>query len=870
MILKKRKPNHSINGFIKYLRERIKTFSIVITSLIFIAALGVFLMRLGFIYYPNIKNFLLASLQTNIQVVPNYIKGILVEFDNVYIDMDHENFQRLSYNRKRAIEKDKRIITSDESYVKAKISLGDKKIGARIRLKGDIVDHLEGDKWSFRVKIKGDESIFGMRRFSLQSPKRSAWINEWLLHQWYKYEGLISLRYEYVKLFINGKNYGVYALEESFDKELIENNHRREGPIIKFDESLLHDHNKFDLSTRTSETDAFYSANIKAFRFSKIKKDSILYNQFLLGQKLLDDFRSRKISVSEAFDIKKIAKLYALTNITDSPHSLRWKNVRFYYNPIINKLEMIGYNAYGSALNIKSRDNMSIKNYHFINIVDEFHDLFFRDYDFIKYYTKYLRQMSNKEYIDEFLSSIRSHLLKNLSKIYNEFPAYFFDPIHRYTSQEKINNFLEPGDYPLKIKLGFGNNNQKSKYNIKIANNTFLPIKLNLISVVSKNNKIKLEQILPAKYSSKHLDYFKVECNSCNDDLIDSIITHGIKIDYHILGLKNENKVTKITREDFLIDQHMPKLKSTLGLFHGNKEMFDVNNDTLFINKGDWSLDQSLIFPSGLTILVGPGTKFDLINSSMFISYSQLILEGSKESPIKFFSSDKSGRGFLCIGVENRSLLKNVIFSNLDRPRSKSWALTGSVNFYESPVDIYDCVFSDNYCEDVLNIIRTDFSINNTNFYNIFSDAFDGDFVKGVIRNSNFNLIGNDAIDISGGDVSAYNIIISNAGDKGFSAGENSRLLINNSEVNSSKIAIASKDFSYVNVNNLKISSAEVAFAAYQKKPEYGPATININQFKSNDNIIKKYLIENKSTIIVSGEKIKPNSTNVRSILYDN
>ena len=97
-----------------------------------------------------------------------------------------------------------------------------------------------------------------MRRFSLQSPKRSAWINEWILHQWYKYEGL-ALRYEYVKLYINGKSYRVYALEESFDKELIENNHRREGPIIKFDESLLHDHNRNDLSTVASEADAFFS-----------------------------------------------------------------------------------------------------------------------------------------------------------------------------------------------------------------------------------------------------------------------------------------------------------------------------------------------------------------------------------------------------------------------------------------------------------------------------------------------------------------------------------------------------------------------------------------------------------------------------------
>ena len=86
----------------------------------------------------------------------------------------------------------------------------------------------------------------------------------------------------------------------------------------------------------------------------------------------------------------------------------------------------------------------------------------------------------------------------------------------------------------------------------------------------------------------------------------------------------------------------------------------------------------------------------------------------------------------------------------MDRPKSKSWGLTGSVNFYESPVDIYDCIFSNNFCEDGLNIVRTNFSIFNTSFFNIFSDAFDGDFVSGIIKNCEFKLIGNDAIDISG------------------------------------------------------------------------------------------------------------------------
>ena len=41
----------------------------------------------------------------------------------------------------------------------------------KLRLKGDMVDHILGEtNWSYRVHTKDDEHVFGMRRFSLQDP----------------------------------------------------------------------------------------------------------------------------------------------------------------------------------------------------------------------------------------------------------------------------------------------------------------------------------------------------------------------------------------------------------------------------------------------------------------------------------------------------------------------------------------------------------------------------------------------------------------------------------------------------------------------------------------------------------------------------
>ena len=84
------------------------------------------------------------------------------------------------------------------------------------------------------------------------------------------------------------------------------------------------------------------------------------------------------------------------------------------------------------------------------------------------------------------------------------------------------------------------------------------------------------------------------------------------------------------------------------------------------------------------------------------------------------------------------------------------------------------------------------------------SDAIDVDFSKGVIEKSRFRRFGNDAIDVSGSEISLQDISISDAGDKGISAGENSNVKGDKIEIWHSNIAVASKDRSHIKLNDIK------------------------------------------------------------------
>ena len=91
----------------------------------------------------------------------------------------------------------------------------------KIRLKGDGIDHLRGEKWSFRVRARGEGTLLGMKQFSLHHPRVRNWAYEWLGHRAMRREGVVSLRYKFVDLSLNGKSLGIYALEEHFEKRLI-------------------------------------------------------------------------------------------------------------------------------------------------------------------------------------------------------------------------------------------------------------------------------------------------------------------------------------------------------------------------------------------------------------------------------------------------------------------------------------------------------------------------------------------------------------------------------------------------------------------------------------------------------------------------
>lgn len=783
--------------------------------------------------------------------------------------------------------------TADDDYVKGMIFYGEDMMKAEIRLKGDWLDHLHGKKWSFRIKIKKNNSWENLKTFSIQNPVTRDFLKGYLAHKIFEKEDLLTPRYRFIPLILNNKSLGLYACEEHFEKQLVEHKKRREGPILK-----LSDYGLWALQKLSRTKHKFYklpyfdAAKILPFKQSKMLESPVLKQEFLIAQNLYFEYKNRLNSASEIFDVNLMAKYFALIDLTKAYHGFIFHNQRFYYNPITSKLEPILFDCYTEggpfdfvhraiSANSDFNQNKTIRATMRYNL--------FTDTSFVKRYIHYLGKYSDEKYIKNILSEFKTDIIKNEKLIRKEFQYYHFDSLFLLNNAKEIRKDLPAYKKKFKDNPHYAENYKKFQTNEKKYDSThyegFPEYYVN--AYLEKKDTIKDNSIV------------KIYNFYTNDIIILGTGKNNRKINHFYLPEVNissynkaENKPIELDSDTtakflfFLVKGHFKTFTTDIlqwnspYAFTPQQELmakstfpqsnyYKIKNKTVVFNKKKNVVDEFIIIPKGYKVQFDEGTEIDFINKGGFLSYSPIFINGTKNNAVKIYSSDGSAMGFNVFQAEGKSIIKNAIFDNLSRLNYKGWALTTAVCFYESDVNINNTLFKNNKaCDDQLNIVRSDFILDNCKFYNTFADAFDSDFSTGTVKNTKFKKIGNDAIDFSGSKININNCIIDNINDKGISGGENSTLSVSNTNINNCNIGVASKDLSLVKIESSKIKNCKYAFTAFQKKPEYGPASIIAKKISHNNNETL-FLIEKKSLLILNQKKIPGDIENVTDIFYN-
>ena len=874
MIIKKSHQSHPLINQIILLIKNIKLryYTVFLLLLLLIASVGIggiyYGTKLSGSEYSSVFASFYRFFRPSLNIVTHYFEGLISQPEELSIHIKHLDYQKLAYRVQNARKKGVIGKEEKEEEVNAIIEHNNQNYDIKIKLKGLYLDHLKSDKWSFRVKVKDNKAIFGMTRFSLHSPETRGHIHEWVFQKALQSEGLINLRYKFITVYLNGKKLGIYALEEFFDKRLIENNQRREGIIVKPDRIINSDGNQVDFNSDVVNKNAISPF---VYQQAKVLSDTILSNSYNYLSKSLHLFRNHKIPASSIIDFESTAKYFALSTIFGGQHNHMPANLPFYFNPVTTLLEPIGYDS-NVARNIERYGGMitSPNNAYHSAIFIQYGVLInlFNSDEFYTLFMQQLERMTEKNYFSSFFATIEKELNVNLAILYKEYP--YFDFFKRDFISANINYVKKQLFDEALVKVTFMNQNKINMISVNVDN--LKDVAINLLGleldgdIVYRNNN---ETILKSTIldQPQMVRFYAPISNSSQ-----SFFSNELKLVYQIIGLDSIFKVV-VDRVpiDFFQAYNLPEDSYYKNSTMSQYSFLDLDSSTnnIVVNAGEYQITSDLIIPKDHILILNPGVELDLLNSGKIISYSPIHFLGTKEYPINIYSSDSTGQGITLISAKGESLLKNVFIDNMRNLSMHGWELLGAVNFYESDVIISNCLFSNNFSEDALNIMRSKFELKNTKFNNTQSDAFDADHSDGIIVNSSFTHCGNDGIDISGSNVKINDVFIDYAGDKGISVGENSKLEGNNIKITNSEIGITSKDLSEIELEKVEMSNIKLGFTAFQKKPEYGPGYIIITGLTTN-NIEVPFLIEKSSTMLVDNISIESINDRVEDVLYGN
>ena len=794
-------------------------------SLFLIILLSGSLFLLSSIKTYKISNYVLYArgvILNNVKIIPNYFSSFSSNPETLYIDMKSLNTQKLAYLRQLAITNGNPTIPDElkEEELNGKITYKGETYKASFALTGQNMDHISHPyKWSYRVKIKGSGRIDGIKKFTLLIPhtRGSNLLSEFIGHKLMKYLGLIGLRYDFKKVIFNGKDYGIYALEEHLDKRTLESNMLREGIIIKVTPN-----------------------SFKVFKQTDMDSNEIFSKQIRYLEGIWQSFLTQEIELKSLFDIDKMAKYYALSDIINGQHTHYLGNEFFHFNPMTNVLEPIGREWDAPYI---SEDDFLIfmKN---ISVVESdvysknFQDLIFHDQDFIVSYLDSLDQLANKDFLNKFLEDIKDQIASSKAILYSTYPYLEANEAILFEQIDNIRKTLDQDQSAMiEVKKTSGLNNNLI---ILVKNMSLIPA---VVENIILDDFVYDTDIVVPPQSSKFIDLGLL----WPDDLSSSI-----KI--RMAGQKKQTIKNIIDSIDTQVI---------------DKDLVSMTPKDIEVNNPKWIIDKNIIINKNQKLTVGPGTTIDMISGAGITSYGNVIFNGTEKKPIIIQSSDGTGVGLAVFSAKERSSINHTIISGLASPEDSIRSLTSPFFFYESDVDINNCMFENNRSEDALNIFRSNFTIKNSRFINILSDAFDSDFSVGEIVKTSFKNIGNDAIDLSGSTVRISDIRITGASDKAISLGEESMSDGSKIIIENSNLGISSKDLSFFSFNEVSISNSEVAVSLYQKKEEFGSSKGEISEASLFDNTVD-FIIEKDSSIKFNTRIIDGDFENVRELMYGN
>lgn len=837
-------------------------------------------------YFTKVKNMVSSEAQ-DIQNTESYLQESN-NLDTLTLDIPFDSLQQLSVKREAAIAKGV-LLSSDDDLVNAKATVNqDNTVKIDLRLKGDWVDHIESPKWSYRIHVKGNDQLLGMTNFSIQAPETRQFLYEWAYHQNLIMENVLTTRFSFVNVIQNGEKKGIYAVEDNFTTELMESQGARAGVILRFDEDSLwinranYIEDSFDTYTAAEQEGLFMvsgmdQASVQIFQSNSVTSDPGLNEEAQTAIALLRGFQDGSLHADQVFDLEKFGKFLAISDFWGGNHATYWHNLRFYYNPVTSLLEPVAYD--GDTAHYQTNELARV----FTT------EAYFQDPQIRRAYAEQLEKILTPEYIEQLEASIDPQMQNYYAALLEEYGPDLVSSPWSYLESRRV-MMADQINPPFPVQGRFAIKQTESGYQLHISlqNLMVLPVKM-----------IGVEYEVGDQLTTLNVDQFTVSGDVLTDQSVPEITFIGDKkadttpeadligkigdsdgqalqnsdspVVRAIVQISGLSHIYKIDLMPDYIDQQITNRPEALFAAANDvleKYPFLVQQDeqTIIVKQGDWTVNGDLVIPPQYQLWIMPGTTLRFEENAILLLGNKLISRGTDAQPILLTAAAEHWAGLVVLNSSEQSTLEYTHIEKTASINRDGWILTGGVTFYKSPVHLLYTTLSDHAGEDAINIIHTTYEMQGVSISNSFADALDTDFSDGVIQDCTFYNIGGDAIDVSGSQTTVIDSKMTFITDKAISAGEKSTVKVDNIMVNTANIGIASKDLSVVTAIDVNLHDVAYAgFAAYIKKPVYGPGSITATGVVTT-NVETLALVQEGNVVILDGQQMPTVSLDVKTL----
>jgi len=357
-----------------------------------------------------VKESLLKRVNKDIHRFFSFTSKDRVKLPALYLSINEKQLQKLDsiiVDKLDAVDDEDLALTGQNQwpYVKATIALNDTLHNIKIRIRGDMPSNYNRglENATYRINIVSETAIYGKQKLSLVRPFLENNFYGYLFSHFFEHQGFISNDIHFIRLYFNGKDNGIYYLQEGFAKELIESASYREGALLRFK-------NDCEDNNGTYNNSGF--PELTAYSEKKTLKDTALSNIYSRAIFKYKSLQENKLKPYHCFNIKQFAKYFALCDIFLAHHSYVCHNVKLYFNPINDKFEPVAWDPanfirYKIKLPVNPGFTHTAGQLYGGNTFYPIHNILNQDTTYLKEFNSMLYQFTHNSEVTDYISQYK-------------------------------------------------------------------------------------------------------------------------------------------------------------------------------------------------------------------------------------------------------------------------------------------------------------------------------------------------------------------------------------------------------------------------------------------------------------------------------